>query len=95
MGSGLVGFHLIELFAISRNWLIWGSGVMGTVRPGSAKPQMSKCQNTESERPGCSGLFVLIIFSFLFCVPSFNQVGHCRLEEVLSMVRGAAGVHLS
>ena len=52
LGSGLVGFHLIELFAISRNWLIWGSGVMGTVRPGSAKPQMSKCQNTENEGHG-------------------------------------------
>ena len=92
MGSGLVGFPLI---AVSRNWLIWGSGVMGTVPPGSARPQMSKCQNTESERPGSEGLLILIIFSFLFCVPSFNQVGHCCLEEVLSMVRGGAGMHLS
>lgn len=28
-------------------------------------------------------------------MPSFNQVGHCCLEEVLSMVRGGVGVHLS
>ena len=52
-GSELVGLHLestvvVKRLTLSRNWLI----LREAVPPGSAKPQMSKHQNTENKRHG-------------------------------------------
>ena len=51
MSSGLIGLHvedtlIDELFTLFRNWPALG----GVVCPGSARPQMSKQQNTENRR---------------------------------------------
>lgn len=53
MSSGLIGLHLKgilmdELFTMSWNWL----ALKGMVPPGSARPQMSKYQNTENKTHG-------------------------------------------
>lgn len=53
MSSGLIGLHLKgilmdELFTMSWNWL----ALKGTVPPGSARPQMSKHQNTGNKTHG-------------------------------------------